>query len=446
MKKLLSMILALAMVVALASCGNTATTAAATTAAAKTEAAKTTAAETEATKADLSGKTINVAVGFIDDQLDQYKKLVAAFEDETGVKVELDVPGSEYEAKLKTYMAGNELPDVWFTHGWSLIRYSEYLTKLNDFEWADRFNDAALGVVCDADGNFYGACITTSVSGLMFNADVCAKAGVDPYSILTLDQLEDACAKIKAIGVTPIYIGGKESGNAAGFLGSLMPAMQTDAGCANDQAAKLIDRTYDWDVEGTKVMEKLADWVEKGWVNENSLTADSAMMQTALGEGTCAFLFRASTNLTFARKYVPNCNVGIIPIPNSGSGAPTYKIGESNCLGIWKDTKEPEAAAAFVEFMTRPEQSESISLIEGSVPSIIGAEVKDNFAIEQYVLSQSKIAKINYDNVFDRKYFPSGMWGTMGEAVQEVLANGKNGVAKAVTTLKDKYQSLAANE
>lgn len=56
---------------------------------------------------------------------------------ETGVQVDLITPGSEGEAQLKTMMASNSLPDVWMTHGWSLLRYSEYLKVVNDQPWFD---------------------------------------------------------------------------------------------------------------------------------------------------------------------------------------------------------------------------------------------------------------------------------------------------------------------
>ncbi len=222
-----------------------------------------------------------------------------------------------------------------------------------------------------------------------------------------------------------------------------MPAMQTDTGCDNYQGDNLQNGTYDWDVEGTKVLEKLADWVAKGYVNENALTATTEEMQTALGEGTCAFVFRASQNITAARSYVPDCNVGIIPIPNDGKGAPTYKIGEGCTFGIWKDTKNADAAKAWLEYVTRAEICVKLANLDGSIPAIKGANIDDNYAIQCYKASQDAIADINYDNVFDRKYFPSGMWGIMGAAVNTVIDNPTaDGVAEAVEELKTNYTDL----
>ena len=61
-----------------------------------------------------------------------FQEIINDFTAETGIQVDLITPGSEGEAQLKTMMASNSLPDVWMTHGWSLLRYSEYLKVVND--------------------------------------------------------------------------------------------------------------------------------------------------------------------------------------------------------------------------------------------------------------------------------------------------------------------------
>ena len=81
--------------------------------------------------------------------------MIADFESETGVKVTLDEYGDDYESTMKTRMASNDLPDIFETHGWSLIRYKEYLTDLSGEAWASELNNAALGVIKDSDDKLY---------------------------------------------------------------------------------------------------------------------------------------------------------------------------------------------------------------------------------------------------------------------------------------------------
>ena len=96
---------------------------------------------------DLNGKTIEIATYLSGDTLNAYKEVIAGFENETGVKVTLDEYGEDYESTMKTRMASNDLPDIFETHGWSLIRYKEYLTDLSGEPWAGQLNKAALGVI-----------------------------------------------------------------------------------------------------------------------------------------------------------------------------------------------------------------------------------------------------------------------------------------------------------
>ena len=81
---------------------------------------------------DFSGKTIEIATYLSGDTLNAYKEVISGFEQETGVKVTLDEYGDDYESTMKTRMASNDLPDIFETHGWSLIRYKEYLTDLSE--------------------------------------------------------------------------------------------------------------------------------------------------------------------------------------------------------------------------------------------------------------------------------------------------------------------------
>ena len=89
-------------------------------------------------------KTIEIATYLSGDTLSAYKQVIADFESETGVKVTLDEYGDDYESTMKTRMASNDLPDIFETHGWSLIRYKEYLTDLSGEAWASELNNAAL--------------------------------------------------------------------------------------------------------------------------------------------------------------------------------------------------------------------------------------------------------------------------------------------------------------
>lgn len=143
MKKILALILAALMVLTMVACAAKAEPAADAEQTTTTEPAEETTPEQtapaeETTEEPAVGGTISVfATSYTDAKLEMFQEIINDFTAETGIQVDLITPGSEGEAQLKTMMASNSLPDVWMTHGWSLLRYSEYLKVVNDQPWFD---------------------------------------------------------------------------------------------------------------------------------------------------------------------------------------------------------------------------------------------------------------------------------------------------------------------
>ena len=295
MKKILALILAALMVLTMVACAAKAEPAADAEQTTTTEPAEETTPEQtapaeETTEEPAVGGTISVfATSYTDAKLEMFQEIINDFTAETGIQVDLITPGSEGEAQLKTMMASNSLPDVWMTHGWSLLRYSEYLKVVNDQPWFDSIDkDSLAGVMADENGNFYALGMSMSISGLIYNKDALDKAGVDPNSIRTWDDFDAACEKLVAAGITPLAIGGSVGGNLAGLLGSVAPTFWTDEGAKYDLGDSLKDGTFDFDTYATELYEYLATWMKKGYINEDVLTLDAAGAQQMLGSGEAA--------------------------------------------------------------------------------------------------------------------------------------------------------------
>ena len=324
MKKILALILAALMVLTMFAC------------AAKTEPAKEaeqttttepaeettpeqTAPAKETTEEPAVGGTISVfATSYTDAKLEMFQEIINDF-------------------TAETMMASNSLPDVWMTHGWSLLRYSEYLKVVNDQPWFDSIDkDSLAGVMADENGNFYALGMSMSISGLIYNKDALDKAGVDPNSIRTWDDFDAACEKLVAAGITPLAIGGSVGGNLAGLLGSVAPTFWTDEGAKYDLGDSLKDGTFDFDTYATELYEYLATWMKKGYINEDVLTLDAAGAQQMLGSGEAAFMVRGTDN---SRCPPPQTALRPSVSAKATHGAsgriPKTKLPAGLCLIIW---------------------------------------------------------------------------------------------------------------
>jgi raffinose/stachyose/melibiose transport system substrate-binding protein len=461
MKKILSLTLAILMLLSAVGCAaktepaaespaetaSESTSAGASASAAGTSSATSTSASAAASSG-IAGTTISVfATGYADDKVKVFQEIIDGFTNQTGVKVDLVTPGSDGETQLKTMMASNAMPDVWMTHGWSLLRYKDYLKTVNDQPWFSTIDtDSLSGVMADENGNFYALPMSMSISGLIYNKDALDKAGVDPNSIRTWDAFDAACGKLVAAGITPLVIGGSVGGNLAGLLGSVAPTFWTDKGAKYDMAAALKDGTFDFDTYGTELYKYIASWVQKGYINKDVLTLDAAGAQQMLGSGEAAFMVRGTDNITVARQYYPNANMGILPLPSSAAGAPSFRVGEGDAWGVWKDTKNEAACWALLAYLATPEVGTKWSAVSGALPTVNGVQLADVYTINCYRQAVKDCSgNVQYDNMFDRKYFPSGMWSIMGDSMSMLLDDPAD-VTPAVDYLKENYQSLYAEQ
>ena len=78
---------------------------------------------------------------------------------------------------------------------------------------------------------------------------------------------------------------------------------------------------------------------------------------------------------------------------------------------------------------------------QGCLPGFTDVTIEGDYAIEAFRAAQETYADvIEYTNLFDREYFPNGMWGIMGEAVTTVVMDPTDaGIAAAVENLKVNY-------
>ncbi len=360
------------------------------------------------------------------------------FEEETGYKVEFSAPGSSYEELMKTKMSSNEMPDVFTTHGWSVARYSDYLMPVNDMEFASRISDQIKPVITDSEGKMYVLPVDADIAGIIYNVDVLKAAGVDPDSIKTWDDFTAACETIKNSGVTPLHIGGKDTWTIGQFFDWVAPSFYvTDE--ANSKAEELKSGTFDSAI-WCEVAQLMSDWTEAGYFNADVLTADYNSDMEALATGTAAFGFYGPSSMVDIYNKNADANVGMMPIPAAHEGdEPTLIAGEDVAVGIWKDTKYPEAAQELLEYLARPEVCAEISKAAGNSAGLSDVEVELG-DIKTYFDKYKTVETFPY---FDREYLPSGLWDVMCSTGAEILGQKPGAVENAGKIMEqafnDKY-------
>lgn len=388
-------------------------------------------------EADFSGETIEVATYLSGDTLEAYKEIIAGFEEEYGVTVVLDEYGNDYESTMKTRMAANSMPDIFETHGWSLIRYKEYLKDLSTQPWADQLSDAAMGVIRDEDGSFYTLMTTGSCLGVAVNLDVCEAAGVDAWSLVTWDDFNEACEKIKNAGYVPIANYFSSAGALANQVGTFLNYENE----LYDVSAEMLDGTWDWE-EYNAVLDYLQTWFDNGYVYEDCATfaQSDAIERTARGE--CAFVVGIGTSFQTAVVALnEEVNMGMIPLfASTEDGARFCGIGEGASFGIWKDTTKLEVCEAFLAHIV--ENADLLNAAAGEI-STLPNQVTKSYGMQMMETMEEHVPDVFYDNLWDRKYMPSGMWSIFATAAGMFCEDQSDtGKAEVIEYLRENYVEL----
>ncbi len=446
MKKMLALLTAGIMVIGMLSgCGSDKTTeptqAGTETQETVTKNTEDTAEQTDTAALDV---TLEVEVGYTGDALDSFRAILEDFTAQTGVKIDLITPGSDYETVMKTRMASGDMPDVFVTHGWSVARYKEYLLPLNDQAWVENIDESVKNVISDEEGNIYVLCVSQGINGIEYNKGVLDAAGVEVAEITTMEKFLEACDKIKESGVTPMYLGGKDSWTSASLMDNFAPAYFTAEGCAYPSGEQLKDGSFDWTTTGAAYFNELKDMINKGYFNENFVTADEIQGFEALATGNCAFLV-GGLSIDRVKAYNEGVEIGVMPVPSTAEGGKMlYMVGEGSAFGIWKDSEYIDAAKQLLNYLADAEVAAKIVELDANIPALTNIDTAGNVTYTTFSASQEMFANnICYDNLFDREYLPSGMWSVMTDSVMEVFMDPTdNGVSTATNDMQTNYKEM----
>ncbi|MDT0157904.1 extracellular solute-binding protein [Microbacterium sp. ARD32] len=372
--------------------------------------------------------------GATDPSLKVLKTITDAYEkDNPGVTIKLVPSTDTYEDDIKVRLAANDIPDIWATHGWSLLRYSSFLEPLNDQPWAKDFNEALAPAMQNADGQFFALPIDTDVAGIVYNRTVLKDAGIDPTTLTDWTAFEGAMKKLKDAGVTPVSSSGKDSwfaGNITDFIGS--------GDFTDDELKGFKDGTFD-EKGYTRILDHVATWQKSGWFNPDYSSATTDDLGRALAEGTTAFVFVQNYLVATALGFNPDADLGYMPIP-SESGQPFLVGGEGRAYGVSKTSPDKKQALDYLAYLAEPGNLSQLASSIGGIPGLTNAESDLGVltsSYEQFV----EPGTLPLQPYFDRVYLPGGIWDTMVTTTDGVIT-GQLTPEKATEQMKSSYDSL----
>ena len=292
---------------------------------------------------------------------------------------------------------------------------------------------AALG---NKKGEVNGLGYINNANGIIYNADIFAKLGLQPPT--TWDELIAVCDKLKAAGITPF----------AGTLADSWTALPSFNGLGG-YAAK--DHWFDrLRAEGENVGPKAAESFQKDWTTTvaarqkqlysyaqegyRGKTYDDG--NAAFAKGEVAMLMQGIWAVNPITQINPKINAGIFPYPTDSAADRRLVSGVDVVVTMGRNTPHRAEAQEFIHYLFQRGVIEKFAASQNMIPSVQDAKLGDNRALKDVepFFTSGKIT-----GFIDHQIPPSV---PLAQIVQEELFTGD--VEQGMATLDSEWRKVAA--
>ena len=294
------------------------------------------------------------------------------------------------------------------------------LTQLTS-SWIGDLGKSAAG--WSNDGKQLGVPYDYHVVGFWYRTDLFAKAGISSPPATMTDLLADI-TKLKAAGITPMTVGGKDKWPDAfyweNFVLKECPKATITAGIA---AAKFTDPCFVKAGDDLKTLLDakpfntgfLATPAQQGAGSSAGLVANGKAAMELQGDWEIPTIIGL---LPAAQQSTVEGEMGFFPFPSitGGNGEPGAALGGGD--GFSCSTKAPDACAAFLQYFTSaPVEEELVKATAISIPSNGGATSAITDPTLQKVLTY--LQGVSYNQL----YFDQALPTNVGNAVNDAVSN-----------------------
>lgn len=295
--------------------------------------------------------------------LDSEMELAKKFEAESGVHVDFQiVPSDQYFNVLQTKLeAGGEGIDIFGGQSGKTdiklqLNVEKNAVPLTDEEWVQRMNPLSVEQI-SLDGVTYGLTIWDTVGGswvIVYNKALFEENGIGVPK--TYAEFAAACQTLQDAGVIPVYEPFADGWHHVLWFLEMGPVYEAATPGLAD-ALNANQATFAGNPTMLTALTELKEMYDKGYFGEDALANEFANTEAAMAEGKYAMTvnrFGLPSQIHKAYPDVAEDNFGYFLIPladnqiwNVNPAAPSKFI--------YSGSKNIEAAKAYFEFLTRPE-------------------------------------------------------------------------------------------
>lgn len=297
-----------------------------------------------------------------------------------------------------------------------------YVQDLSGQEFLKNVNEAALEMTKQEDGGYYALPYSRNYMGVYYNQTIFEENGVEIPT--TWDEFVQVCETLKAAGITPMGMMGKDPGRVGHTF-----QCQTVAWSPNgiETIAKVAagEGQIEGDAEFTAEFEKMKTLLS--YANEDALALSDTQCWENFANGQYAMCITGSYARGTIASLNPDAKLGVFPLPNDTveSTRTLAGIDAAICISAKASDEEKAAAYRFLEYLAQPENAQLFCNSDGA-PSCITGVVNDDEGIAPMIeiLNDGRThdwmaSTINNNVVTDLYNVVQGFWAE--QDVEKVL-------------------------
>lgn len=252
-----------------------------------------------------------------------------------------------------------------------------YVQDLSDQDFLKNVNEAALDMTKQEDGGYYALPYSRNYMGVYYNQTIFEENGVEVPT--TWDEFVQVCETLKAAGVTPMGLMGKDPGRVGHTF-----QCQTVAWSPNgiETIAKVAagEGQIEGDAEFTAEFEKMATLLS--YSNDDALALSDTQCWENFANGQYAMCITGSYARGTIASLNPDAKLGVFPLPNDTLDTTRCLAGidAAVCVSAKASDEEKAAAYRFLAYLAEPENAQLFCDSDGA-PSCINGVVNDDEGI-----------------------------------------------------------------
>jgi len=305
---------------------------------------------------------------------DTFDKLIAKFnEANPNIKV-TQVNPPDAETVLKTRAAKDDIPDVigmGATDTYKSLAAGGVFKDFTGDAILSSIQPAYIQMMNDLTGSdvVNGIPFSANASGVIYNKAIFAEAGVEVPK--TWDEFIAAAETFKSQGINPFYLTYKDAWTVLVPFNALEPSIVGTEIFKQRQEGSV--KFADAFKEVAEKQLKLLDYGQKDIFGKGYNDGNAGF-----AKGESAMYMQGVWAIPEIQKANPSIELGVFPMPATNDPTKNKVIsGVDTLLTVAKNTKHPEEAMKFIQFLMEPENVQQYIDEQKAFPAITGVSQSD---------------------------------------------------------------------